>query len=109
MKEDDQVKIILELQDAGLSIADISRSVRVQPEVIEGLLHGREALGLFEEGRLLSLLHITRRLKSVMAKQELPLWLKEANPNLFGQTPLDILGPDVENLLSSLESEKATV
>ena len=107
MKEDDQVKIILELKDVGLSKGDVARSVRVEPEVIEDVLHGREALGLFEEGRLLSLLHITRRLKGIMAKENLLLWLKEENAHLFNHTPLDILGPDVENLLSRLEWEAA--
>ena len=84
----------------GLTFSEISTVVGVDPEGLREILHHNTPLGLNICDRIERLYQITERLRSLMQHRLVGWWYRTSDPELNGQSPLELLK---DNRIADLE------
>ena len=84
----------------GLTFAEVSTVVGIDPVDLREILHQKTPLELVIYDRIERLFRLTERLRSLMQHRVIGWWYRTSDPELNGQSPLELLK---DNRIADLE------
>jgi len=102
---------IAHLLAAGVNPDDLAVATGVPDELAEAWLERHAAITREHADRIASLAAITRRMRTIVVADEVPVWLRRPLPALDGRSPLQAIASGdhaaVEHIVGFLESPGA--